>query len=115
MATIIQSFTSHAFQFIDGAMFDQTGEQRAYVTIPAGHDKKPIVVLTDEQYNKLKDDRQFKALLDAKQSGIRIIHEIPHKYRDQADVLHEMSNKNNELQRRNAQLEAELAAAKKGN
>ena len=113
MSVIVQSFTAHAFQFIDGALFDQTGEQKALVTIPAGHDKKPIVVLSDEQYQKLKDDRQFKVLLDSQKNGIRIINEIPHKDRDQSDLLNEVNKRNAELTRRNAQLEAQLATVKK--
>jgi hypothetical protein len=113
MAVIIQSFTAHGFQFVDGTKFDQTGEVVAYVTIPAGHDKKPIVVLTDEQYEKLKDDRQFKVLLETKQGGIRIIDSVPNKYKDQVDLLNEVKGQNADLIRKNAQLQAELAAIKR--
>lgn len=113
MAIIIQSFTKHGFQFIDGKKFDQLGEQEVIVTIPAGHDKKPIVVISDEVYAWLKNDHQFKVLLEAKQDGIRIIDSVPNKYKDQVDILNEMKGRNVELARRNAQLEAELATAKR--
>lgn len=111
---VIQSFTPHGFVF----MWPGRPEMEEMVTIPAGFDKRNIVVVNDEKLNILYQDRQFKALLEKKM--VRVLDSIPRKYADPQEELVQARGQLNDMQnivqqkdRSIAEMEAQIALLKR--
>ena len=82
---VIQSYLPHGIGFEDTEYRMTTGEHKNLLTIPSGTDEKNIVITTDAILGKLADDPTWKAIVNAKL--IRILGDIPAKYKDQSETL----------------------------
>jgi hypothetical protein len=123
---VIQSYLPHGLGFEDTEYRMLTGEHRNMLTIPSGTDTKNIVITTDEVLGKLADDPTWKAITSTKL--IRILGDIPAKYRDQSENLikareqlngvqdanNALKEEKNALEAKNAELLKRIAALENG-
>lgn len=104
----VQSFLPHKIQWLkiirdnDGRIVPNYIDPDIMVELPAGSDDKNVVKITQEQYDFLNDDTQFKKLLTLNKGGVRFIDRMPSRMIDDKEKL-------NSALSENAQLKAELA------
>lgn len=77
----VQSYMPHSVTF----MVKSKDALAHEVTVPASSNKKPYVVMTDEEIVALSDDPTFKSMKD--QNLIKIMSAIPTRFQDIADTL----------------------------
>lgn len=107
----VQSFLPHRLQWLkinrdkDGRIIPNYIDPEVMVELPAGSDDKNVIKITQEQYDFLNADVQFKSLLKINKGGVRFIDRMPSRMIDDKEKLASALSEN-------AQLKAELAKLK---
>jgi hypothetical protein len=98
----VQSYMPHSVTFL---IREEGGNPPRSITIPSVTDKKPYLVMTDEDIVRLADDPTFKTMKD--NNLVKFLPAIPARFMDIADTLVKAREENSTLREKNAQVESE--------